>query len=65
MYWAGKVILGLTILLDGFAEDCNGNVGALFSDLEVLDDTNVLRESQRNTGAVLSLRFKARGQLTT
>jgi hypothetical protein len=29
----GKVILGVTISLDGFAEDSNGSVGALYHDL--------------------------------
>ncbi len=32
----GKVILGLTISLDGFAEDINGSVGALYPDLDTL-----------------------------
>jgi len=49
----GKVILGVTISLDGFAEDQNGNVGALYPDLEALDNTKVFRESQRNTGSVV------------
>lgn len=49
----GKVILGVTNSLDGFAEDSNGSVGALYPDLETLRDTEILRESQRNTGAVV------------
>ncbi len=49
----GKVILGVTISLDGFAEDRNGSVGALYPDLDALDKTEVLRESQRNTGSVV------------
>src|SRR5512137_2518660 len=49
----GKVILGVTILLDGFAEDYNGNVGALYPNLKILHNTEVLRESQRNTGSVV------------
>jgi dihydrofolate reductase len=49
----GRVILGMTISLDGFIEDRNVSVGALFPDLEVLDTTEVMRESQRNTGSVV------------
>jgi len=49
----GKVILGVTISLDGFAEDRNGSVGALYPDLDLLHNTEVLRESQRNTGSVV------------
>ena len=40
-----KVILGVTISLDGFAEDINGSVGALYPDLDLLRKTVVLRES--------------------
>ena len=49
----GKVILGVTISLDGFAEDSNGSVGALYPDLETLDNTEAQKESIRNTGAVV------------
>ncbi len=49
----GKIILGVTISLDGFAEDSNGSVGALYPDLEELDNTDVMKESIRNTGAVV------------
>ena len=49
----GKVILGVTISLDGFAEDRNGSVGALYPDLDALHNTEILRESQRNTGSVV------------
>jgi len=48
-----KVILGVTLSLDGFAEDRNGSVGALYPDLEALRSTDVLREAQLNTGAVI------------
>ena len=48
-----KVILGVTLSLDGFAEDSNGSVGALYPDLEALSTTDVLREAQQNTGAVI------------
>lgn len=49
----GKVVLGVTISLDGFAEDSSGSVGALYPDLEMLHTTEVLNESIRNTGAVV------------
>ena len=49
----GKVILGVTISLDGFDEDRNGSVGTLYPDLDALHNTDVLRESQRNTGSVV------------
>ncbi len=48
-----KVILGVTISLDGFAEDAGGSVGALYPDLEILHGTQVLKESIRTTGAVV------------
>ncbi len=49
----GKVILGVTISLDGFAEDNNGSVGALYPDLNTLRNTEVLRESIYTTGSVV------------
>ena len=49
----GKVVLGVTISLDGFAEDANGSVAALYPDLETLRNTEVLKESMRDTGAVV------------
>ena len=48
-----KVILGLTISLDGFAEDINGSVGKLYPDLDTLRETEVLKESISSTGAVV------------
>ncbi len=48
-----KVILGVTISLDGFAEDSNGSVGALYPDLDTLRNTEVLRESIQGTGSVV------------
>lgn len=48
-----KVILGVTISLDGFAEDSSGSVDVLYPDLDVLMDTEVMREAQRNAGAVV------------
>jgi dihydrofolate reductase len=48
-----KVILGVTISLDGFAEDNNGSVGPLYPDLEIYDKTEVMQEAIHNTGAVV------------
>ena len=49
----GRVILGMTMSLDGFVNDRNGDVGRLYPDLEALRKTEVLRESIRTTGAVV------------
>ena len=49
----GKVILGMTMSLDGFINDRNGSVGALYPDLAALRNTEPLRESIQNTGAVV------------
>jgi len=49
----GKVILGMTMSLDGFINDRHGSVEALYPDLEVLRYTEPLSESIRNTGAVV------------
>lgn len=49
----GKVILGVTISLDGFAEDQDGSVRALYPDLDALKKTDYLNESIRSTGAVV------------
>jgi len=48
-----KVILGLTVSLDGFAEDINGSVGKLYPDLDTLRETEVLKESISSTGSVV------------
>lgn len=48
-----KVIVGMTISLDGFVNDCNGSVDRLYPDLVSLHDTEYLQESIRNTGAVV------------
>jgi len=49
----GKVIIGVTISLDGFAKDRDGSVGPLYPDLEQLDASDVQQASIRNTGAVV------------
>lgn len=48
-----KVIVGMTISLDGFVNDRSGSVGALYPDLETLRDTKPMQESIQNTGAVV------------
>ncbi len=48
-----KVILGVTISLDGFAEDTEGSVNALYPDLDELHNADLLKESIRNTGSVV------------
>ena len=49
----GKVVGGMTISLDGFVNDANGKVGALYPDLGDLGQTDMLQESIRMTGAVV------------
>jgi dihydrofolate reductase len=49
----GKVVLGMTMSLDGFINDRNGSVEALYPDLADWRETELGRESIRNTGAVV------------
>ena len=49
----GKVILGLTVSLDGFVEDSNGSVNPLYADLDLLKEAEVMKESILTTGAVV------------
>ena len=49
----GKVVLGMTMSLDGFINDRRGSVGALYPDLAALRDIDPLKESIQNTGAVV------------
>jgi dihydrofolate reductase len=49
----GKVVLGMTMSLDGFINNRNGSVAALYPDLGALRDIDPLRESILNTGAVV------------
>ena len=48
-----KVVLGMTISLDGFINDRNGSVEALYPDLAAWRETEPGRESIQNTGAVV------------
>lgn len=49
----GKVILGMTVSLDGFINDRNGSVAALYPDLAAWRETQPGKESIQNTGAVV------------
>jgi hypothetical protein len=48
-----KVVLGMTMSLDGFINDRNGKVEALYPDLATLPETGPLKEAIQNTGAVV------------
>ena len=49
----GKVIVGMTMSLDGFINDRSGSVEVLYPDLAELRDIDPLKESIENTGAVV------------
>lgn len=49
----GKVVLGMTMSLDGFINDRNGSVEVLYPDLATLREIDPLKESIQNTGAVV------------
>jgi dihydrofolate reductase len=49
----GKVILGMTLSLDGFVNDRQGDVGQLYSDFATLADSDQFQETIRATGAVV------------
>ena len=49
----GKVIVGMTMSLDGFINDRDGSVAALYSDLDAWRETNLGKESIESTGAVV------------
>jgi dihydrofolate reductase len=49
----GKIILGMTMSLDGFIHDGNGSIARLYPDLDTLPDLEVMRESILSTGAVV------------
>ena len=48
-----KVVVGMTLSLDGYINDRSGSVSALYPDLAALQETEPLRESMQNTGAVV------------
>lgn len=49
----GKVILGMTISLDGYISDKEGSVSSLYPDMESFVDSDTLQETIRTTGAVV------------
>src|SRR5205809_280725 len=49
----GKVLLGMTMSLDGFINDRNGDVSRLYPDLGELRKTEMLQESIKTTGGVV------------
>jgi dihydrofolate reductase len=48
-----KVIVGMTMSLDGFVNDRAGSVGALYSDFDTLQDSQPMKEAIQKTGAVV------------
>lgn len=63
----GKVVIGAALSLDGFCADRNGDLSKLYPDLAELRKTESLRESIRDTGAVVMGRRAydlAQGDLT-
>lgn len=48
-----KVVVGMTISLDGFVNDRSGSVASLYPDFESLQDSEYLRETIQKTGAVV------------
>lgn len=49
----GKVIAGMTLSLDGFIQDREGSVAALYTDFGTLAEAESMRESIQHTGAVV------------
>src|SRR5207247_6288193 len=50
----GKVIVGMTISVDGYAADRHGSAGPLYPDLADLRDTDYMEAMINETGAVLT-----------
>ena len=48
-----KVVLGITMSLDGYINDRNGSVGRLYRDLDEMRNSELLRTSIQDTGAVI------------
>ncbi len=48
-----KVIVGMTVSIDGFVADQNGNAGRLYPDLAALRHTPYMKDAIEQTGAVL------------
>ncbi|MEO8609447.1 MAG: dihydrofolate reductase family protein [Chloroflexota bacterium] len=47
-----KVMVGMTMSLDGFVQDQNGSVGRLYPDLADLRTSELLQDAMKATGAV-------------
>jgi len=48
-----RIIVGMTLSLDGFVADQNGNAGRLYPDLAALRHTAYMKDAIEQTGAVL------------
>ena len=48
-----KVVVGMTISLDGFVADQNGNAGRLYPDFAALRHTAYMNDAIEQTGAAL------------
>jgi hypothetical protein len=48
-----KVIVGITVSLNGFVADKNGNAGRLYPDVAALRHTAYMKDTTEQTGAVL------------
>jgi dihydrofolate reductase len=48
-----RVIAGMTMSLDGFINDRNGDVSRLYPDFDALRETDAVQEAIRTTGAVV------------
>ncbi len=49
----GKVIVGILMSLDGFINDAQGGLGALYPDMEAMREMDVMQEAMQATGAVV------------
>ena len=49
----GKVVIGMTVSIDGFVEDQSGSVARLYPDLADLRNTAYMQDLIKETGAVL------------
>src|SRR4051794_34816344 len=62
-----KVIVGVRMSIDGFANDRNGEIGSLYNDFAQMRETEQLKQAIRDTGAVVMGRNSydmAQGDLT-
>lgn len=49
----GKVVGGMTVSLDGFVNDQNGDTSRLFSDFDAVLESEIMQDAIRTTGAVI------------